>query len=654
MSYPSLILALGARVRKLPSFQHPFLEDCLDLCDLASASTLLKISVEEASRLALRLKEVKAKVKLSDVACTKDARKVLKEVLTEAARYPVLEPARHSLLLTLPSLSLEEAQGRLRLVEEAMKLLREIDYEEVKAKLLQASFERAKLPILNVALALTSKKLYEEAEAMYTPFIKVELIDSAEKARNVVEENDVTLTMTQLPVDEPGLVPIAGLEDIEVVPHIIASLYSAWRKPLEAFLELAEIYGEFSVFKALREDSSLELIKEVARLMSLYSPEGEDIEEAFGWLEAEVKSLARRVLREGGGAESFKEGARSLIAEATDRFNLSWRAQKLLEEALEEVEAPYFELPRYKLEALRSLNRREVGEKRFLEARELVKKLYKVRESVKRCLKSLIDFDLSLALARFSLDYDLRPAKLVNKLGLGFINARNLTLLREEKLGIAKVQPVSYAIGDTEIKLLGATPQRVVLLTGANSGGKTTLLLTITQIHLMALLGLPVPAEKAEVPLMPLFLLRRRTAKRLGSLEYAIRRLRLIFTKPGPKLVLIDEFEALTEPGAMGRMMAALLNNLPRRSLTVFVTHLSREIIPHLRVPFRVDGIEAKGLDERGELIVDRQPLFNHVGASTPELIVSKLQHETASRRLRRLYESMLASLRQEPLKPLI
>ena len=39
----------------------------------------------------------------------------------------------------------------------------------------------------------------------------------------------------------------------------------------------------------------------------------------------------------------------------------------------------------------------------------------------------------------------------------------------------------------------------------------------------------------------------------------------------------------------------------------------------------RIDGIEAKGLDENLDLIVDRTPKFGCLARSTPELIVERL-----------------------------
>ena len=58
----------------------------------------------------------------------------------------------------------------------------------------------------------------------------------------------------------------------------------------------------------------------------------------------------------------------------------------------------------------------------------------------------------------------------------------------------------------------------------------------------------------------------------------------------------------------------------------MLVTHLAPAIIEASNVDdFRVDGIEARGLDADLELIVDRTPIRNHLAKSTPELIVKRL-----------------------------
>ena len=234
--------------------------------------------------------------------------------------------------------------------------------------------------------------------------------------------------------------------------------------------------------------------------------------------------------------------------------------------------------------------------------------------------------------------------------GIGFINGQNLFLLKEQSEGRSrKVQPVSYSLGKTQSLEAVAPPQNVSMLTGANSGGKTTLLTTLATIHILTLLALPVPSEKAEVTPMPIYLFRRRMTKKIGSLEQALSSLIPVFADRHRKLILMDEFEALTEPGAAGRIIATIMNrSATSSSLLLLVTHLARETIPHVKLPIRIDGIEAEGLDEHGELAVNRQPKFGHIGSSTPKFIVKKLSKATRKKRVKALYEEVLKSLEGE------
>ena len=57
----------------------------------------------------------------------------------------------------------------------------------------------------------------------------------------------------------------------------------------------------------------------------------------------------------------------------------------------------------------------------------------------------------------------------------------------------------------------------------------------------------------------------------------------------------------------------------------LLVTHLAPAIIDAAGKDLRTDGIEARGLDEDLELIVDRTPRRNYLAKSTPELIVRRL-----------------------------
>jgi len=168
---------------------------------------------------------------------------------------------------------------------------------------------------------------------------------------------------------------------------------------------------------------------------------------------------------------------------------------------------------------------------------------------------------------------------------------------------------------------------RIVILTGANSGGKTSLLELVAQIQIMGQMGLPVRAKKAWINVFDgiYFFKRKKGAAGAGAFESAVKSFVKAVVSRGRNLILVDEFEAITEPGAAVSIMAELLKVASERGhYVIVVSHLGNELKEEL--PFaRVDGIEAKGLDENFNLIVDRQPVFGRLGRSTPELIIEKM-----------------------------
>jgi hypothetical protein len=73
----------------------------------------------------------------------------------------------------------------------------------------------------------------------------------------------------------------------------------------------------------------------------------------------------------------------------------------------------------------------------------------------------------------------------------------------------------------------------------------------------------------------------------------------------------------------------------------IFVSHLAEDIIQLARVPIRVDGIEATGLDPQLNLMVNRSPEFGKIAKSTPELIVERLYRSSKDRR-KAIFERIL------------
>jgi dsDNA-specific endonuclease/ATPase MutS2 len=278
------------------------------------------------------------------------------------------------------------------------------------------------------------------------------------------------------------------------------------------------------------------------------------------------------------------------------------------------------------LRDLRSSLRSDRERREAAVADRLESDLEAARETVDAAVDAVGDIALSVSLARFAIAFDLvRPTLVEDRETIAVRNARNLTLA-----DVDEPQPITYAVGDHELAVQSpnAPPSgdRVAVLTGANSGGKTTLLETLCQVQLLAQMGLPVPAEAAEVGLVDTVVFHRRHASfNAGVLESTLRSVVPPLTGGDRALMLVDEFEAITEPGSAADLLHGLVTlTVDRGALGVFVTHLAADLEP-LPETARTDGIFAEGLDPDLELEVDYQPRFGTVGRSTPEFIVSRL-----------------------------
>ncbi|MFC7187036.1 MutS-related protein [Halorubrum yunnanense] len=268
---------------------------------------------------------------------------------------------------------------------------------------------------------------------------------------------------------------------------------------------------------------------------------------------------------------------------------------------------------------------------------------------VARAVAAVSDAAFLLSLARFAAARDLVRPTLVDD-GVAVRNARNLFVAGE-------VQPVSYAVG-THSLADGAgvasadappTGDRVSVLTGANSGGKTTLLETVCAVALLASMGLPVPAEAAEVGAFDRIVFHRRHASfNAGVLESTLKSVVPPLVEDGRTLMLVDEFEAITEPGRAADLLNGLVTlTVDRGALGVYVTHLAEDLSP-LPDAARIDGIFAEGLTSDLELRVDYQPRFGTIGKSTPEFIVSRLVANASDRGVRAGFEHLAGAVGEE------
>jgi dsDNA-specific endonuclease/ATPase MutS2 len=177
-----------------------------------------------------------------------------------------------------------------------------------------------------------------------------------------------------------------------------------------------------------------------------------------------------------------------------------------------------------------------------------------------------------------------------------------------------------------DISFLLDNQSRCSILTGANSGGKTTLLEHVIQIISLFQLGLPA-SGKIKMPVFTevYYFAKNKGSMNKGAFETLLTQMSKIETGK-QTLILADEIESVTEPGVAGKILCATSEFFIKKNcFLVIATHLGREIKEHLPNGARIDGIEAKGLDENYELIVNHNPVLGRLAHSTPELIIEKM-----------------------------
>jgi dsDNA-specific endonuclease/ATPase MutS2 len=428
-------------------------------------------------------------------------------------------------------------------------------------------------------------------------------------------------------------------EEISVVDYIFERL-----KAVNIASEIDSLFrnsGRQSGFLNMSQRSAAaEVMKTFASVAKAQIPDPESL---LNDEELLISEELNNVKTKGGDARSVIEKHINRIA---DSLRLNQKEESVLRNAAFSSVSIPFSFDRIDLKKLVTMVKERLESEKKEKMKMLEQSMAAYVKLVDEMIILLVRLDVSLAIAETSDALSLRLPQISSKGGIAFLNGMNFLLLLD-RAKRSDVVPVSYSVGKTSIAV-GGRASNVVMLTGANSGGKTTLLMTVACIVMLTCLGFPVPAETAEVTPLPLYLFRRKTTRKIGSLEHAILSLRPVFATRQRKVILMDEFEALTEPGAAGRILASIVNHIaPTSSLLLLVTHLARETLPHIRFRIRVDGIQALGLNEAGELVVERQPKFDQIGSSTPQLVIMKLLKSKRAKE-KEFYRSMLNLLEEK------
>src|SRR5579863_3952782 len=197
---------------------------------------------------------------------------------------------------------------------------------------------------------------------------------------------------------------------------------------------------------------------------------------------------------------------------------------------------------------------------------------------------ALAELELQFAKARFAEDYNCVAVTLTEGLfgdshprlsgpseaRLLLHNARHPLLERNLKLKNATVVPIT-------VELEG--PRRQLIITGPNTGGKTVTLKTVGLLALMAQSGLPVPADRAELPIFDAVLADigdyQSIEQNLSTFSAHVTNIDSISrTATAHSLVLLDELGSATDPEEGAALAVAIARHFAHIGcITVISTH---------------------------------------------------------------------------------
>jgi DNA mismatch repair protein MutS2 len=187
------------------------------------------------------------------------------------------------------------------------------------------------------------------------------------------------------------------------------------------------------------------------------------------------------------------------------------------------------------------------------------------------------ELELQFAKARFAEEYNCVSVRLTEggtgedaRRSIVLQNARHPLLERNLRSKGTKIVP-------TSIELEAETRQ--LIITGPNTGGKTVALKTVGLLALMAQSGIPVPADRAELPIFDSVLADigdyQSIEQNLSTFSAHVTNIDFISRTATPQsLVLLDELGSATDPEEGAALAVAIAEHFRRIGcITVISTH---------------------------------------------------------------------------------
>ena len=205
--------------------------------------------------------------------------------------------------------------------------------------------------------------------------------------------------------------------------------------------------------------------------------------------------------------------------------------------------------------------------------RELTERLQVNRGPLQNAVATMAELDSVFARARFARDFDAAVPEFSTADRLHLEDARHPVLEDKLKRENRTIVPMSLSLGGEE---------RVLVISGPNTGGKTVALKTVGMAALAAQAGIPVPAQRAVLPIFDRVLVdigdEQSIAADLSTFSAHMLNLKSMLDRATPQsLALVDEMGTGTAPEEGAALAVALLDEFRSRgSMVLATTHHDR------------------------------------------------------------------------------
>ena len=253
------------------------------------------------------------------------------------------------------------------------------------------------------------------------------------------------------------------------------------------------------------------------------------------------------------------------------------------------------------------------------EREEIRKILLRITEIVKTKKEEILEIkeilerlDFIDAKTTYSVNKKCIVPKIINKEYLKLVEARH-PLIDENT-----VVPINFELGN---------PENIMLITGPNTGGKTVTLKVAGLLTIMALSGIPIPAnEKTEVGYFHNVLAdigdEQSLEQNLSSFSgHVSKRKDIIEHASSKSLVLMDELGSGTDPMEGAAFAMAIIDYLNKKHVTSIITTHYSEVKAYA---FNTTGIKSASMEFNVETLSPTYRLLEGIPGESNALIIAR------------------------------